>query len=435
MMRTFKRRLKKIFWALPLPGRLKEKMRIRYAEKKFAKEDMERDTFSVLDDTSLQKEFCQYVLEKPAKNYEGYKDYIKHETCKKPATLVAYYLTQFSPDEHNDKWWGKGTTEWNNVSKAVPQFVGHRQPRLPGEFGFYDLRIKDHMRRQIEVAKNYGIDVFSFYYYWFAGERILEKPLNMFLEDSSLDMPYMFCWANENWTKRFSGTDESVLIGMEPTVKNYQDFIHSVIPHFSDPRYFTIDGKIVLQIYRPGLVPQLEDVIHYWREQVRKICHKELYLIACQERDGKTNWIQKGFDAENEWMMESVKLYSKDITDQMHPLRKDFAGEIFDYADLVNKKKYFLKNNRHKKVYPAIMPSWDNTARRNNKGSIFYGSTPALYKKWLDDLIEEVKHRSDLDEPMIFVNAWNEWGEGTYMEPDHDYGFAYLEATWQAKNS
>lgn len=432
-MLKFTKILKRIFWKLPLlPSRIKEKMRMKYAEKKFSKENSEEE-FACTENEKELLRFSHYILEQPTIKYEGKKAYKKHVKNNQTAILIAYYLTQYSPDIHNDEWWGKGTTEWNNVSQAVPQFVGHRQPRLPGELGFYDLRIKDVMRRQIEIAKNYGIDVFSFYYYWFAGERILEKPLDMFLEDKTLNMPFIFCWANENWTRRFSGTDESVLIGMENTVENYQAFIREIIPYLTDERYFKLDGKPVLQIYRPELIPSVQEVLGYWRKETKEKTGLDLYILACQSQDISINWVKKGFDAENEWMQGSIRMKCKDITQEMRPIRKDFVGEIIDYADMVRGKKYVLSANRKRKVYPAVMPMWDNSARRNNKGIIWQGSTPQLYKEWLSDIISEVRLREELEAPIVFINAWNEWGEGAYLEPDRDYGYAYLQATWEAK--
>jgi len=430
---NFSRKLKKLFWKIPISPSLKGKMHSIYAQKKFAQEEKECGEIHCVEDAGLRGRYCEYILNQPTRKNTMHRDYEVHESCNNSATLIAYYLTQYSPDVHNDEWWGKGTTEWNNVAKAVPQFEGHRQPRLPGELGFYDLRIRDVMARQIEMAQNYGVDVFSFYYYWFAGERILEKPLNMFLNDRTLNMPFMFCWANENWTKRFSGTNDGILIGMENTEENYKDFIHEVIPFFFDPRYFRVDGKIALQIYRPELIPNVANVLQYWREETRKALGTDLYLFACQPTS-MIDCCSMGFDAENEWMQGSVRKLSKDITDQIHSISKDFCGQVLDYEDMVLNKKYRIKANRGRKVYPAVMPTWDNSARRNNKGTIWQNSSPDLYKSWLVDIIGEVNSRKELDEPIVFINAWNEWGEGTYLEPDRDFGFAYLQATWEAKN-
>ena len=188
-----------------------------------------------------------------------------------------------------------------------------------------------------------------------------------------------------------------------------------------------------MQIYRPELIPNVEEIIAYWRKETIVACGKDLYLFACQSKSG-FDWCAKGFDAENEWMQGSIRMQAKEITGHIKKINKSFAGEIFDYEDMVLNKKYVIKRNLGRKVYPAIMPSWDNTARRNNRGTIWHNSRPDLYKQWLKDLIQSVNSRKELDMPIIFVNAWNEWGEGAYLEPDREYGFAYLQATWEAKN-
>ncbi len=435
MNRSIERRLKNLFWKLPIPGIIKEKLRHRYSSYKFETEQKQKEETTIIEDDDKIHEYLVYLFDRFNKRNKEYKEYIEHQNTANDVKLIVYYLTQYSPDVHNDLWWGKGSTEWDNVSKAIPQFTGHNQPRLPGELGFYDLRVKDVMRRQIEIAKNYGIDVFNFYYYWFNEERLLEKPFEMFFEDKSLNMPFMLCWVNENWTKKYSGTDDSVLIGMENTEDNYKRFIHSVLKYFDDDRYFCINDRFVLQVYRPSLIPNIKEIIDYWQTIVNQKYGKKLYLIACQERDASTDWCSKGFDAENEWMMGSAKNQCLDITNQIKPIRSDFSGEVFDYYDLVKNKRYYIKKNRTKKVYPAIMPSWDNTARRNNRGTIFHNSSPELYYEWMTNLISEVKEQKYLDIPMIFINAWNEWGEGAYMEPDREYGYAYLEANWKAKNN
>lgn len=355
------------------------------------------------------------------------KEYTRQENDSK---IIAYYLTQFHPDKHNEEWWGKGTTEWNNVIRAVPQFIDHYQPRLPGELGCYDLRIEDNMKRQIELAKMYGIYGFSFYYYWFDGERLLEKPLETFLENKELDFPFSLCWANENWTKRYDGTNEGILMKQPSTLESYKNVIKDMARFFSDKRYIEVNGKKLVTVYRPSLMPDAKTIIEFWRQYCKEIGIGDLYIIAVKENTIETNWLEQGFDAISEFHPGTVYQQCQNITEYLDYIRKDFAGEVFSYEDLVKKQKYFRYN--YPKLYRAIMPMWDNTARRNNKGMIFHGATPALYKRWLKDIISEQKHRIDLDDQLIFVNAWNEWGEGAYLEPDKKYGYAYLQATKEA---
>lgn len=428
--------LKQIFWKLPLSADFKERLRSERYERILEKESAADATgASVVDDPGLLAAYAAYILDSYGARSNQYVEYERQMPVDSDVLLVAYYLTQFHPNPQNDAWWGKGTTEWNNVNKAVPQFVGHYQPRRPGELGYYDLRIKDTLRRQIEIAKNYGIGAFCFYYYWFdGGKRLLEMPLNEFLGDSSLSMPFFYCWANENWTKRFSGTNNDVLMGITPTVENYLQFMRAAAKDFGDGRYLRIDGKPVLQVYRPSLMPVPERVISEWRKIARKACGSDLYLIAVQERDTGVDWTAVGFDSESEFQPKQVQHKCRNITNDVQPVRTDFGGTVYDYRDLVENRRYINPDSEGRKVYPAVMPMWDNSARRNHRGVIFHGSTPELYRRWLADTISAVCGRDDLDKKMVFINAWNEWGEGAYLEPDAYWGYAYLQATRDGLN-
>lgn len=377
--------------------------------------------------------YLNQVLSQP--NYID-KKYYRHITdapyVRKPedSKIIAYYLTQFHPDAHNEEWWGKGVTEWNNVTRAVPQFAEHYQPRLPGELGFYDLRIEDNMRRQIELAKMYGIYGFSFYYYWFDGERLLERPLEMFLSNKDLDFPFSICWANENWTKRFDGTNTDILMEQSNSFESYCAVIKDIERFLTDSRYIAIDNKKILTVYRPSLMPKVQKVLSYWREHCKTKGIGEIYIIAVKENGIETDWLAEGYDAVTEFHPGTLYKNCVNISGDLKYIRNDFAGEVFSYPDIVYRQKYFRYD--YKKLYRAVMPMWDNTARRNNKGMIFHGSTPELYKRWLKDVIIAGQKRDDIDENIVFINAWNEWGEGAYLEPDKRYGYAYLQATKEA---
>lgn len=382
--------------------------------------------------TSYKDAYIKQVLTQNSSIHMEYKEITNnpykrtHGDCK----VIAYYLTQFHPDRHNEEWWGKGITEWNNVCRAVPQYLSHYQPRIPGELGYYDLRIKSNMQRQIELAKMYGIYGFSFYYYWFNGERLLEEPLEMFLENKDLDISFSLCWANENWTRRFDGSSQSVLIEQPNTLESYYRVIIDIERFLSDKRYLEINSKKVVTIYRPSLMPDAKKILEFWREHCRRNGIGELYIIAIKENMINTNWLNEGFDAISEFHPGTLYQKCKKINASIDFIRKDFSGEVFSYSDIVNNQRYFEYNLP--KLYRASMPMWDNTARRDNKGMIFDGATPLLYKKWLKDIIQESYERDDIDDNLIFINAWNEWGEGAYLEPDKYYGYAYLNATKEA---
>lgn len=428
---------KKLYWKLPIKSSTKENFRKIYHEM-VVKNEEKIDLVKKLEITTDNKiliPYNEFLLNSYKSKSPYYQPFEKKHTQQKETKIIAYYLTQYHPNEKNDEWWGRGTTEWNNVNQAIPQFCGHYQPRKPGELGYYDLRLKENISRQVEIAKNYGVDVFCFYYYWFDGQRLLEKPLNIFLNNKDLDIQFCYCWANENWTKRFSGTDEGLLMKITKSVESYEKFIDSVLPDMQDVRYYTIDDKPVLSVYRPSEVPSVKHVLEVWRKKAKNFLRRDIYIIAVQERDTSANWINVGFDAETEFQPKQIEHYCKDITNKINPIRKNFSGRVYDYYDLVVNKKYLSANSKsERKVYPAVMPMWDNTPRRNHRGIIFHGSTPDLYRNWLSDIAHSVKYNNTLDDKVIFVNAWNEWGEGAYLEPDEFFGYAYLNATWQALN-
>ena len=379
-----------------------------------------------------KNEYIRQVLLQNEKKSIAYRSITKNKfkrmntDCK----IIAYYLTQFHPDVHNEKWWGKGVTEWNNVSRAVPQYVGHYQPRIPGELGYYDLRIKENMERQIELAKIYGIYGFSFYYYWFDGERLLEKPLEMFLANKDLDINFSICWANENWTRKFDGTNQSILLKQPESIESYCNVIKDMERFLKDHRYIEVNGKKMITVYRPSLMPHPRQVLKFWREYCRKNGVGEIYVIAIKENMVDVNWLNEGFDAVSEFHPGTLYTKCLKVNKSIDFIRDDFSGEVFSYSDIVANQRYFEYD--FQKLYRAAMPMWDNTARRNNCGMIFDGSQPELYKKWLKDIILESYSRDDLDDNFIFINAWNEWGEGAYLEPDKYYGYAYLNATKEA---
>ena len=345
--------------------------------------------------------------------------------------LLAYYLPQFHPTKENDEWWGLGVTEWNNVSRAVPQYVGHYQPRLPGELGYYDLRIEENLIRQTELAKSYGLYGFAFYYYWFDGVRLLDGPLDMFVNSKTISFPFCLCWANESWTRRFDGTCGEILMKQSETSESYLSFIDSTFEYMKSDKYIKIDGRPLLIIYRPSLVPDCVHTLKEWRRKCIDAGVGSPYIIGVKEN----TWLSEdllalGFDAQTEFHPGTVFQKCSDISSSMKYVRNDFGGVVMDYADIVINKKYF--QYAYSKMYRAVMPMWDNTARRDNKGMIFHGATPTLYKQWLLDVITNEKSFSDLPENFVFINAWNEWGEGAYLEPDRYYGYAYLSATKSA---
>lgn len=422
---------KDTFWKIPFLSTSKKEW-IYYNLKKIIRSEgggMKKS------DLNLLNQYRKQILEIPNQVDLKYYKTITESPYKRNNSdpkLIAYYLTQFHPTDDNDKWWGKGVTEWNNVSRAVPQFLGHYQPRLPGELGFYDLRLKENILRQIELAEMYGIYAFCFYYYWFDGKRLLEKPLDMFVKDLSITFPFCLCWANESWTKGFFGSSKEVIMEQNSSVESYKNFIIDVSSYLKSDKYFKINGKNVLLIYRPQDIPDCQMVLQYWRKYCSENGIGDLYIIACWKSNQKLDFLSKGFDSAAEFQAGAIEDYCEKVNNKKSFVNEDYYGAVYSYEDIVNKKIY-AKNFQKQKLYSSIMPMWDNTPRKNNKGSmIFDSSNPILYKTWLKDIIENNKQRNDLEENCIFINAWNEWGEGAYLEPDKKYGYAYLQATKEA---
>jgi lipopolysaccharide biosynthesis protein len=340
-----------------------------------------------------------------------------------PATLVAFYLPQFHPIPENDTWWGTGFTEWRNVTRALPQFEGHAQPRLPGELGFYDLRHAGVMHRQMQLAREYGIGAFCTYFYWFAGKTLLETPLRQWLSQPELDLPICLCWANENWSRRWDGRADDVLIGQQHSAEDDLAFIEHIGPYLSDPRYLRVDGKPVLLVYRPGLLPSPKETAARWRAWCSERGIGDIHLAYVQSFD-RVDPASIGFDAAVEFPPNNTSLTP--ITGEQQLINPDFSGDVLDWRELARNAmgaaapSYLL--------YPGVNPGWDNEPRRSGRGRVLAHASPRAYRDWLRCAVTAARKRSP-DSPMVFINAWNEWAEGAVLEPDTRLGHAWLEAT------
>ena len=351
---------------------------------------------------------------------------------------IAFYLPQYHPTPENDEWWGKGFTEWTNVTKAKPLFPGHYQPHLPADLGFYDLRVPEVREHQADLAKQYGIEGFCYYHYWFNGQRILERPVNDILESGQPDLPFCLCWANENWTRTWSGGDKDVLLGQNYSDEDDLAHIRSLLPAFSDPRYIKVDGKPLFLVYRTELLPNPEKTAQIWREEAHKQGVGELYLVRVESFIGNTDPLTIGFDAAVEFATDwrnkgsvlsdnavltwlaKFKLFPKALINNM----------ILDYDDLAT--AMMAKPIASYLRFPCVTPCWDNSARRKTDAAVFINSTPDKYEEWLADAIQKPIVSKGDGQKIVFINAWNEWAEGNHLEPDQKWGHAYLQATLNA---
>jgi len=358
------------------------------------------------------------------------KDFIEWKTnshIDNPAVkVVAFYLPQFHSIPENDEWWGEGFTEWTNVRPAIPQFEGHYQPHIPIDLGYYNLLEKNTFRRQIEQVKNYGVGGFCFHYYWFNKKRLLEKPIDIYLENPDLDFPFCISWANESWSRRWDGNGKDVLIKQNHSPEDDIDFISYASKYLVDKRYITIDGKPLLMIYRPDLLPDPVATTIRWREWCRQNGIGEIYLAYVQSFE-KTDPREYGFDAAVEFPPNYFG--APYITDSVKPLQTDFNCNVLDWKFMADQSGNY--NTPGYKLFRGVCPSWDNTARRKNESYVFINSNPERFKKWVyNAAADSCKNFNNPNERFVFVNAWNEWAEGAHLEPDKKYGYAYLQGIY-----
>ena len=343
--------------------------------------------------------------------------------------LLAYHLPQFHAFPENDSWWGQGFTEWTNIARGVPRFKGHYQPRVPRDLGFYDLNSPDTLRRQVEMAQAAGVFGFVFYYYWFNGHRLMEKPIERFLDDPTIKMPFALMWANENWSRRWDGSEDEVLISQDYRPEDDPVLVAKFAEHFRDPRYIRLQGRPLLMVYRPGIIPDAKGSIQRWRDLFREEHGENPIMVTAQAFDA--------LDPRDFGLDGAIEFPPHKLTSALPPsnvafeyLDPDFKGKIYPYDDIVK-----VSLGERAPNFPLIktaVPSWDNDARRQGKGIVVTGSSPHKYEAWLSRLGDYAEAHPFFGEKLVCVNAWNEWCEGAYLEPDIHFGAAYLNATGRA---
>jgi len=362
--------------------------------------------------------------------YECQRDYTKsivHDDIK----VLSYYLPQFFPIPENDEWHGKGFTEWTNVSKSNPLFRGHYQQHIPhNDLGYYLLNSPDVLRRQADQMEKAGVYGQVFYHYWFSGKLILESAVQMLLENSDIKMPFCFCWANENWTRRWDGNENDILLGQVYSPEDALAFVRYLIPFFKDPRYIKINDRPVLFVYRPNSFPDTKQYIQIWADECNKHGIPAPYVTAVLTR-GATD--PRDFD-----MDAGVERVLHDWTDGAVPERKQefssfntFNGTVLDYSDVAN---FYMNEDsfRDFTYFRSVIPIWDNTARYDENAYVIHQSTPHMFQQWLEETIHYSNSELAKEERFIVVNAWNEWAEGDHLEPDTMYGYSYLNSIGRA---
>lgn len=329
------------------------------------------------------------------------------------ARLVAFYLPQFHPIPENDAWWGKGFTEWTNVSKAKPLFAGHHQPHVPADLGYYDLRVPETRLAQAELARAHGIEAFCYWHYWFEGRRLLERPFDEVLRSGEPDFPFCLAWANETWSRRWLGEEKEILL--RQTYSPGDDVRHAqwLVRAFGDRRYLRMNGRPVFLIYRPTSLPDARAVTTTIRDECRRAGLPNPYLLGVSS-SSVADLRPLGFDG------------NLQFEPQLGVVPNLFADglKVMDYTVARHEMRRQKGDSPH---HPCIMVSWDNTARRGENGIVFTGATPEAFERGLHDTIQQVQHLP-LEERLVFVNAWNEWAEGNHLEPCLRHGLGHLEA-------
>ena len=342
--------------------------------------------------------------------------------------VLAYYLPQFHATPENDRWHGEGFTEWTKVRGANPLFEGHYQQHIPHpDIGYYLLDSPETLRQQADLMRKAGVYGQVFYHYWFSGKLILEKPARLLFETSDIEMPFCFCWANENWTRRWDGNEDEILLKQEYSARDARDFIHYLIPYFHDRRYIQIEHRPVLFVYRPASIPDPRLYLDIWKKECTACGIAPPYVVAVLTR-GAEDPRDFGMAAAAErvlhdWTAASVP----EINDTLRTYQP-FRGSVLDYDQVADFYSSQQTAPGDFTWFRSIVPIWDNTARYGQDAFLVHGSTPPKFAQWLERIISYSRTALPADRRFVLVNAWNEWAEGAHLEPDSRYGYAYLNA-------
>jgi hypothetical protein len=373
------------------------------------------------------------------------------------ARLIAFYLPQFHPTPDNDAWWGKGFTEWTNVTKALPLFRGHYQPHLPADLGFYDLRVPEVREEQAQLARKAGIEGFSYWHYWFAGRRVLERPFHEVVTSGRPDFPFCAAWANDTWSSHWYGAERRVLIEQTyPGRDDHERHFHALLPAFLDRRYIRVHGRPIFTIFRPMKLPETQAFIALWQDLACRNGLPGIHFIAhLFDNELDFSWKHHGYDGavvtnelklqRRRWwdivaqrsrttttesgrlagMAAGGRVAARLLTHRLLQRVMGWPGGVHFYEDAV----LFFRSEQGlaQGCYPSIVPGWDNTPRAGNKGIVLHGSTPELFAQHAREILGAVADRP-AEERLVFVKSWNEWAEGNYLEPDHRFGHAYIDA-------
>ena len=350
--------------------------------------------------------------------------------------VIAFYLPQYHPIPENDVWWGKGFTEWTNVTRARPVFRGHYQPHLPADLGFYDLRVAESRDAQAALAREYGIQGFCYFHYWFNGKRLLERPFDEVLASGKPDFPFCLCWANESWSRRWLGEERDVL--MEQTYSQEDDLAHAdwLGCAFADDRYIRISGRPLFLVYRPAHLPDANRTVELWRSVFKRQGLGDPYLVGVDAHCPGVDCRQLGFDTTFAFtpQLSALPGWSGDgwnLRRFLHNMQRHIRNGRTKVYDITEARRAMAQIPRGFPHVQCVFVGWDNTPRRGSDGIVMINGTPAEFGAALRTAIDDMALSAEGNN-LLFINAWNEWGEGNHLEPDQRSGRGYLEQVKQA---
>lgn len=354
------------------------------------------------------------------------------------ARIIAYYLPQYHPFPENDEWWGKGFTEWTNVARARRLFPGHKQPHIPADLGFYDLRLSEIREEQASLARQAGIEGFCYYEYWFGnGRRLMQRPFDEVVASGKPDFPFCIAWANHSWYKKLwdpqnPGKDKLLIEQRYPGEEDYINHFNTLLPAFKDKRYIRVNGKLFYIIYDALHFDDVKTFISVWRRLAKENGLNDFYFVASDfNSEHFDELMAMGFDATHN--VDHLNIYhtSSVLKKALLTIGRKYLHRpmIYKYKDAI---KYMINDNCWRQnVIPVIVPNWDHTPRSGSKGLVMTHPEPKYFKQLAKKAIDVVKEKP-ADEQIIILKSWNEWGEGNYMEPDLEYGHGYIDALAQA---
>lgn len=355
--------------------------------------------------------------------------------------LIAFYLPQFYPTQENDEWWQKGFTEWTNVGNAKPLFRGHYQPRVPADLGYYDLRVPEVREEQAQLAREAGIEGFCYWHYWFAGRRLLDRVFTEVVESGKPDFPFCLCWANHSWYQKTwdpTKPDKLLIEQTYPGIQDYVDHFNAMLPAFKDKRYIKVNGKLLFGVFSAISFnkEQYQLFSKTWNDLAKENGLEGFEFFGFTfEADKYDSIINMGFDNVTIDYTKEMLNKTSFFTNVIKRLYRSVTGrpnKVYNYQTYVD----FVLNSfdASKKSYPCIVPNFDHSPRSSNRGYILHNSTPQKWERFCEQIFKNCSNRNH-EENLVFIKAWNEWGEGNYLEPDLKYGKGYLNALREALDS